>query len=56
MDNVCLCVQKLLGVETEEVISCLTSMVTVTRGEYVKRTYTRHQAEGEYIDHTTRDV
>ncbi|KAL8615976.1 hypothetical protein ACOMHN_034652 [Nucella lapillus] len=37
--------EKLLGVETEEVIGCLTSVVTVTRGEYVKRTYTREQAD-----------
>lgn len=36
---------KLLGVDTAEIMACLTSMVTVTRGEYVKRTYSLHQAE-----------
>lgn len=36
---------KLLGVDPEEVVSCLTSMVTVTKGEYVKRNYSREQAE-----------
>lgn len=42
-------VQKLLGVDSEEVASCLTSLVTVTRGEYVKRAYSVHQAQGEFI-------
>ncbi|KAK7115853.1 myosin-IIIb-like isoform X2 [Littorina saxatilis] len=36
---------KLLGVDSEEVASCLTSLVTVTRGEYVKRAYSVHQAQ-----------
>ena len=39
-------IQKLLGIDTEEVTACLTSMVTVTRGEHVKRTYSVNQSEG----------
>ncbi|KAL5005175.1 hypothetical protein ScPMuIL_018631 [Solemya velum] len=36
---------KLLGINCEEVIATLTSMVTVTRGEYIKRNYTKEKAE-----------
>ena len=31
-------------------------MVTVTRGEYVKRTYTKNQAEGEYWQRAMREL
>ena len=41
------CPQKLLGIDSSEVEACLTCMVTVTRGEYVKRNYNRQQAEGK---------
>lgn len=36
---------KLLGIDSAEVEASLTCMVTVTKGEYVKRNYTREQAE-----------
>ncbi|GFO14637.1 myosin-iiib [Plakobranchus ocellatus] len=36
---------KLLGIESSEVEACLTCMVNVTKGEYVKRNYTMDQAE-----------
>ncbi|RUS80244.1 hypothetical protein EGW08_012009, partial [Elysia chlorotica] len=36
---------KLLGIDSGEVEACLTCMVTVTRGEYVKRNYNKQQAE-----------
>ncbi len=40
--------QRLLQIDAEELQACLTSMVTVTKGEYVKRLYNKHQAEGSY--------
>ncbi|PVD19339.1 hypothetical protein C0Q70_19826 [Pomacea canaliculata] len=36
---------KLLGVDSEDVTSCLTSIITVTKGEYLKRNYSLSQAE-----------
>lgn len=39
--------QSLLGIPTEEVEGTLTSIVTYTRGEQVKRNYTQQQAQGK---------
>ncbi|XP_035829712.1 unconventional myosin-VIIa [Aplysia californica] len=36
---------KLLGIDAAEIEACLTCMVTVTKGEYVKRNYNKGQAE-----------
>lgn len=39
--------QNVLGVSSEELVGTLTNMVTFTRGEQIKRHYTKAMAEGE---------
>jgi hypothetical protein len=39
--------QKVLGIGGDELIGTLTNMVTFTRGEQVKRHYTKAMAEGK---------
>lgn len=39
--------QNVLGVSSEELADTLTNMVTFTRGEQIKRHYTKAMAEGE---------
>ena len=39
--------QHVLGVSGEELVGTLTNMVTFTRGEQIKRHYTKAMAEGK---------
>lgn len=39
--------QRVLGVSGEELVGTLTNMVTFTRGEQIKRHYTKAMAEGK---------
>ena len=40
--------QRVLGVSGEELVGTLTNMVTFTRGEQIKRHYTKAMAEGKF--------